>query len=214
MSQPSSKFKFVEKDFRCKETKEDAKYRWGRLRDLLDAVIPALSPRFESVKNDILTFTYLGNYWKRGEAKYFDYTWCGMYLEQPPPHPTANKPDFKFSSRDTVQFQIGLNPRDPLWSGLYIGRGSGVRHTRKKLLTLLKEQREECLRIFKAIPKGYVIRIFGPGDDRVAGSQPLGEWNTSELKENDMDDILKKFSDSGSDFRICKLFSKKEALKP
>ena len=96
-----STFKFVEKDFRCKETKEDAKYRWGRLRDLLDAVIPALGPRFESVKNDILTFTYLGNYWKRGEAKYFDYTWCGMYLEQPPLNPTANKPDFK--SREASQ---------------------------------------------------------------------------------------------------------------
>ena len=113
-----------------------------------------------------------------------------------------------------VQFQVGLNARDPLWSGLYIGRGKGVQHTRKNLLTLLKEQREECLRIFKAIPKGYVIRIFGPDDDKTAGSQALGEWNTSELKDNDMDDILKKFSDSGSDFRICKFFTKKEALKP
>ena len=221
-AKPTSTFKFVEEDFKCERTKEDSKYRRGRFRDLVDAIIPELSPRFDAVKNDLglsvqsrkREYSYLGkNLTRNPPTKYFDHTWLGIYLKQPPPNPTSNKLDFRFSSRDTVQFQVSLNTTDPLWSGIYIGRGNGVKQTRKNILTLLKEQRKECLRIFKAIPKGYMIRIYGASrPDHTADL--LGEWITSELKDNDIDDILKKYSDRGADFRICKFFTKKEALKP
>ena len=216
-----STFKFVRKDFRCKKEKNDAQYRRGRFVELFDDMIPKLGPHFDEVKKDVglsvespkRKFSYFGRHVKRGGGTYFDYTWLGIWIAPPTANPTSSKSDFVFSARDTVQFQVGINPREPLWAGLYIGRLPGVENTRKRMLTLLKDQSKECLRRFKALPEGYVIMIYGSKTkDETTGSRLRGNWETSKLDEDSLNEILEKYSEKGSDFRICKLFTKEEAL--
>ena len=80
------------------------------------------------------------------------------------------------------------------------------------MLTLLKEQPKECLRMFKSLAEGYVIKIYGPvkKDD---SSRLEGTWEIPKLDEDSLNEILEKYSKKGTDFRICRFFTRKEALK-
>ena len=120
------------------------------------------------------------------------------------------KKDFKFPSRDTVQFQIGNNPNDPIWAGIFIGRKQGNKKTRNRMLDVLKNEPEEFIRRFKSLPQEYVIKIYGGKSD---GSSKLrGEWNVSKLDKDVVGEILKAYSKDDTDYRVCKMFTKKEAL--
>ena len=213
-----STFQFVKKDFNCKKTKDDAKYRWNRFKDLYDAVIPQLGSRFDVAKNDIglkaettkRKSSYFGRYYKRGEKVYYDYTWFGILLVTPEPNASKAKKDFQFPSRDTVQFQIGLNPRDPLWAGIYIGRGDQGKKTRERMLSLLKNEAEECIKRFKVLSV-YVIMCFSGKTD--VDSKLVDQWKTSELDRDIVNKIFKIYSQKNTDFRVVKIFTKAEALE-
>ena len=213
-AKPTSTFKFVEEDFVTPKIAPEGERRRSRFVQLFDALAPKLGPRFDVVKKDIglsvestkrKNTSYFGRYNKRGTKKPTVYTWFGIMLHEPTPNPTANKPDFRYAMKDVVQFQVGINPKDPLWAGIYIGRG--IVHTRKNLLELLKDQKEKCLNVFKGLPEGYIIRIY-------SRKEHLGDWPTKKLNEEEMDEIYKAYKKGGTDFRVCKLFSKNEALKP
>ena len=213
-----SEFQFVEKDFKCKKTKEDAKYRNGRFVELYDALAPKLGSRFDAAKREVgfsansskRKASYFGRYWERGKRVYFPYTWMGVFLATPEPNPAKLKKDFKFPSRDTVQFQIGINPHDPIWAGIFIGRKQGNKKTRNRMLDVLKNEPEEFVRRFKSLPQEYVIKIYGGKKD--SGSTLRGEWNVSKLDKDVVGEILKAYSKDDTDFRVCKMFTKKEAL--
>ena len=213
-----STFQFVKKDFNCQKTKDDAQYRWERFRDLYDAVAPKLGSRFDVAKNDIglkaetskRKSSYFGRYNKRGEKVYCDYTWFGILLVTPEPNASKAKKDFQFPSRDTVQFQIGLNPRDPLWAGIYIGRASQNKKTRERMLSLLKNEPEECIKRFKDLSE-YMIRCVEDTDDD--NTKVVGEWKTSELDKDIIAEIFKTYSQKDIDFYVCKIFTKVEALE-
>ncbi|MDC0159659.1 hypothetical protein OAJ55_03120 [Candidatus Nitrosopelagicus sp.] len=217
-----SQFQFVEKDFKCKNTKDDAEYRANRFVELFDALVPRLGSRFDPVKNEVglsmksrkppRKLSYIGNYWKRAEKVYFDYTWLGVLLATPIPNPTKQKGDFMFPSRDTVQFQIGINPRDPIWAGIYIGRLPGNEKIRKRMLDVMKNEPEEFIRKLRILPKGYVIKIYG-SVQKNNSTRLHGEWDVSNLDIMTLNEILETYSQGGTDFRICKMFSKKEALE-
>jgi len=217
-SKINSQFQFVKKDFNCKETKEDAQYRWKRFKDLYDAVVPQLGSRFDIAKNDVglkaestkRKSSYFGRYYKRGETVYYNYTWFGILLVTPEPNASKAKKDFQFPSRDTVQFQIGLNPRDPLWAGIFIGRSSGSRKTRERMISLLKNEPEECIKRFKDL-SGYVIMCYSGKTD--TDSRLVGRWETSELTRDIVNEIFKIYSEKNTDFRIVKIFTKVEALE-
>lgn len=210
----SSQFQFVEKDFFCKKTQADAKYRHGRIYDLYKAVVPKLNSRFNDAKNDIILTSgsrkrkssQVGNYWERDSKKglYRNYSWFGIWLVKPESNVLKPKKDFIFSSRDTVQFQIGLNERDPLWAGIYIDQS--CKKTKKRILELLENKPDECLKKFKNL-SGYVIKC-GSNEAKL-----LGEWETSELDKDDIDEIIKTYSQKHADFRVCKIFTKEQALK-
>lgn len=213
-----SQFQFVEKDFKCKETKEDAKYRNGRFVELYDALVPKLGSRFDAAKSEVglsansskRKASYFGRYWERGKRVYFPYTWMGVFLAKPEQNPAKLKKDFKFPSRDTVQFQIGINPHDPIWAGIFIGRKQGNKKTRNRMLDVLKNEPEEFIRRFKSLPQEYVIKIYGGKKD--SSEHLRGEWKVSELDKDVVDEILEEYSKDDTDFRVCKMFTKKEAL--
>tara|TARA_Y100001936_G_C16081983_1_gene678550 strand:- start:2423 stop:3685 length:1263 start_codon:yes stop_codon:yes gene_type:complete len=213
-----SQFQFVEKDFKCKETKEDAKYRNSRFVELYDALAPKLGSRFDAAKSEVglsansskRKASYFGRYWERGKHVYFPYTWMGVFLATPEPNPTKQKGDFMFPSRDTVQFQIGINPHDPIWAGIFIGRKQGNKKTRNRMLDVLKNEPEEFIKRFKSLPQEYVIKIYGGKKDSYSGLR--GEWKVSKLDKNVVGEILEVYSKDDTDFRVCKIFTKKEAL--
>jgi hypothetical protein len=58
--------------------------------------------------------------------------------------------DWQFGGRDTVQFQVALNPSSPVWSGIYIS--GEANKTRKNVAKIFKEEKATCLQALRNIP--------------------------------------------------------------